>query len=417
MLDAAELPPPTDQCWKDILAGRISKPWNQLALEIMLAHLSLSAKNDPSPQNIDRCAREVRDYFQKNQMASPQEFVPAPTPVENAGLAPRQSLGTAAEVSDLIRKGRSLLLAGEEELLSALPLGSWIGGTSSILMTESGESKDNQHIFYTDVTDHASSVDVRTYTASELHDIAGYYPGNGYTVLIVPGLSEIHGSFAREVYNYTGVFGVPLAGWVSGVPVEEIGKRTPKVFAGSKVPQTNIAVAMHVTLPKGYFAQANIINLFRQGSGPVIEFLEDGFSTAGPCLIDGKKSSLIDYITANKTDMRLPLIADYNGTMINVSLRSTDEAKGIVRFYAPVFRKTSYRLAEPLTEYAAQFAQALEGRNLGSVVFSCNCLLNYLHAGLAGKTVEGMVGPITFGEIVYVLLNRTFVYLSIMKAA
>lgn len=45
--------------------------------------------------------------------------------------------------------------------------------------------------------------------------------------------------------------------------------------------------------------------------------------------------------------------------------------------------------------------------------FACNCILNYLYSELEGKKVPTMLGPMTFGEIAYQLLNQTLVYLTI----
>ena len=50
------------------------------------------------------------------------------------------------------------------------------------------------------------------------------------------------------------------------------------------------------------------------------------------------------------------------------------------------------------------------------VVFSCNCILNYLYSELEGKKTGSFVGPITFGEVAYQLLNQTLVYLKIEDA-
>ena len=47
------------------------------------------------------------------------------------------------------------------------------------------------------------------------------------------------------------------------------------------------------------------------------------------------------------------------------------------------------------------------------VFFSCNCVLNYLYSNLEGKKVGSFTGPMTFGEIAYVLLNQTLVYLQV----
>jgi hypothetical protein len=42
--------------------------------------------------------------------------------------------------------------------------------------------------------------------------------------------------------------------------------------------------------------------------------------------------------------------------------------------------------------------------------------LNYLYSGLEGRNTAPFVGPITFGEIAYQLLNQTLVYLQMQDA-
>jgi hypothetical protein len=50
-----------------------------------------------------------------------------------------------------------------------------------------------------------------------------------------------------------------------------------------------------------------------------------------------------------------------------------------------------------------------------NIVFSCNCILNYLYSELEGKQTGGIIGPITFGEVAYQLLNQTLAYLTISE--
>jgi hypothetical protein len=85
-----------------------------------------------------------------------------------------------------------------------------------------------------------------------------------------------------------------------------------------------------------------------------------------------------------------------------------------VTCYAPVFPGVDYRLARPVSDYAAAF-QAAEPAESAAAVFACNCILNYLSGALEGKRV-GIAGPITFGEIAYHLVNQTLVYLAVEEA-
>lgn len=323
---------------------------------------------------------------------------------------------TVAEVSRMIGEGRVLLLAGDEKLLSRLPAGKWVGGTSVNFVAQDGGTTDRDRIFVTDITAHAGKATIRKYDIDGIGDIGADYSDNGFTVVIVPGLSKIHAAFAKDVQSYKDVFNSPLIGWISGVHLSEIGKRTPACFAGNGVPLTNDAVAMHVTLPEGQAAQVDIINLFKQGSGDSIVFDQEGFTSNGGCRINGKVASLASYISERGVDTKLPLVADYNGAMINVSIQSVDTKSDKVEFYAPVFRGVEYKFADPVADYAATFARNLGGQKAGEVAFSCNCILNFAYAELEGKKTGSFVGPVTFGEIAYMLLNQTLVYLSVEQA-
>ena len=117
-------------------------------------------------------------------------------------------------------------------------------------------------------------------------------------------------------------------------------------------------------------------------------------------------------MTANKVDTRLPLVADYCGAMINVSIKGVDAAAKRVDFYAPVFPGVEYRIAAPVGDYVNGFQAALPKLDTG-ITFSCNCILNFLYSNLEGKRTASITGPITFGEIGYQLLNQTLVYLTI----
>lgn len=324
-------------------------------------------------------------------------------------------LGTVSDVAKLISAGRVLLVAGDESLLSLLPKGNWVGGTAAYFMTSDGGRTDCHHIFYTDITEYADKVEVRSFSAQELPEIAKGYPNNGFTVLIVPGRSEIHGTYAKKVHTYDDVHKAQLVGWISGVHVSEIGVRAPKTYAGSSAALENKAAVMYVTLRKGLTARLHILNMFTQGSGAVFEFGSDGFSTEGNCFIDGKPANLAAYVAENKLDTKLPLVADYNGAMANVSFQAVDAGKGSVQFYAPVFRGVRYRLAAPVADYKSRFGLVLDEINETNIAFSCNCILNFLYARLEGRKTGSIVGPITFGEIACMLLNQTSVYLSIEK--
>lgn len=328
------------------------------------------------------------------------------------------NLHTVAEVSAMIESGRILLLAGDEALLAQLPPGSWIGGTTANFITEDGGITDRSRILVDDISDLVEAVHIRRYDREQLKDLAAHYPQNGFTSIIIPGFSEVHASFAREVQSYPGVFNSALVGWVSGVSVAEIGSRQPKCFAGNGQPIDNEAVVMHASISTDREVRLDIINLFVQGKGDAIEFDTDGFATSGDCRVNGEVANFAAYIFEKGIDTQLPLVADYNGAMINVSIRAVDPETETVEFYAPVFAGVKYRFAEPVSDYNHAFGVQMPAEKVGTdVAFSCNCILNYVYAGLEGKRTGSFTGPVTFGEIAYMLLNQTLVYLTVSPIA
>lgn len=325
---------------------------------------------------------------------------------------PKNGLYTVVETVSMIERGRVLLLAGEESLLAELPPGQWIGGTTVHFMTHKGGVKDCEHIFVTDVTELTECAVVQRYSADTLQYIAQDYLTPGFSVIIAPADSEVLTRFAKEVPNYSDVFSSPLLGWISGIDLADGGNKKPKVFAGSGEALADEAVVLHVAMPPGKIANLEFINLFTPGEGDAIRFTSEGFFSESNCLVEGKPTNLAQYIAEHNINTELPLVGDYNGTMINASIRAIDRAAGVVRFYAPVFPEVEYHFAKPMPDYAHAFERyaAIEGP-----AFSCNCLLNFIHAGLEGKTTGNFYGPVTYGEVAYLLLNQTLVYLTITE--
>lgn len=319
-----------------------------------------------------------------------------------------------AEAATLLASGRSFSVAGDACLLEALPAGNWIGGSIPYFVTEQGGECSRDKVFLSEVPTFGKTPQIRFYARSDLPRIFLDAPENGFSLIIIPAFSQAHADFASNAPEYEDAFMKPLAGWVAGVHLDDLGKVAPVVANGQrKMLSDAAAVVMHVELPPEKSAHIDIVNLFRPGEGSVITFAETGFS-AGDCLIDGRPGNLADHLLQTQADTRLPLVADYCGAHINVSIRSIDAAARRVEFYAPVFAGMEYRLAAPMGDYVEGFALAVPaGGHASSAVFSCNCILNYLHCGLEGRRVGALTGPATFGEVAYQLLNQTLVYMTV----
>lgn len=327
----------------------------------------------------------------------------------------QQNMCSVAEVEKLIHDGRVLLVAGEEGLLSKLPAGKWLGGTIPYFVAPGqGGTVSQEHVFVTDISALAASVTVAVYDQNTLGKVYTDAEGSGLSFIIVPAASPAHASFALNAPNYKDFGCRPLIGWVSGVHLNDLGKVTPKVFDGTTgTLYAQEAVVMHVTLPVGKSVDVGILNLFEQGDGDILTFTADGF-VATDVMVNGVKENFGDYIIRNQLDTKLPLVADYYGALVNISFQSV-EPGGEVKLYAPVFSGIRYKLAKPVSNYAEAFGAQLQKNSLDTknLVFSCNCILNYLYSNLEGKSTGPFVGPVTFGEIAYQLLNQTLVYLEV----
>jgi len=317
---------------------------------------------------------------------------------------------TVQAAIDLIKSGAALSLAGPESALDQLPAGNWIGGTIPYFMIASGGVVVNEgKVFATDLSG-LGSVSVASYGPDDLASIAGQAPDNGFSVAIIPAGSRCHTRFAAESANFKDAFLKPTVGWISGVHLSQLGTVTPKVYDGRTATKyEDRAVVAYVTLPEDKLASLEIVNLFEPGDGDVLHFSQTSFEV-DTCEVNGVKVNFADYVRQHGYhNCTLPLVGDYGGAHVNVSLQNVGQPGGKVALYAPVFPGVDYKFAKPVDDYAAAFRQRLAAVDSQGVVLSCNCILNFLFGELEGKAIGGVEGPITFGEIAYQLLNQTMV--------
>ena len=313
-------------------------------------------------------------------------------------------------VKRMLDSGKKLVLAGEESLLRRVPKGQWIGGTIPYFMSETGGITTRDRMYVDEIPASATDVRIGIYDTSSIHGIATATPDNGYSILIIPAFSPLHEKYALEALSFDNMFLRVVAGWISGIHLDDLGKASPLVFDGlTGQAMSDQGVAMHIGLPSGLQAQLGVVNIFEPGAGDEIEYGASGFSTT-QCIINGTHRGFVDYINEKKLDTRLPLVANYMGTHVNVSIQSLDG--GIAKFYAPVFEGVKYHWAKPVGSFPEHFSNAIPA-GVTKPVFSCNCILNYLYGELENRKTGRLTGPMTFGEIGYQLLNQTLVYVSV----
>lgn len=333
-------------------------------------------------------------------MKSPNSPEFAPTLVN--GLMPVDA------VIQMIHGGASLALAGTEAALDRLPAGTWIGGTTPYFMTEEGGTIiGDDRLFVTDLSS-IGTVTVHSYGPDALAGISGEAPDRGFVLAVLPAESECHQRFAIEAPEYPYTFLHPTVGWIAGYDLAKGG--SAKVYDGSgPFKHDNRAVAAQVEWHDDSMLMLEIVNPFVPGNGTAFQFEQPGlvqvFAT-----VDGQRIRFADYLIEHGFDRGdVPLVGDYAGARINVSIRSVNPDTGEVTLYAPAFPGVTYRFAEPLADYAETFRESLAHRSGADAVWSCNCILNFLFGGLEGKAIGGLAGPVTFGEIAYQLLNQTLV--------
>ncbi|MDR1471227.1 MAG: hypothetical protein LBS75_01770 [Synergistaceae bacterium] len=319
-------------------------------------------------------------------------------------------LKTIEQTAALIAEKKLLHISGAEALLRGLPAGNWIGGSTEYFLDEGGGQVRNDALDVLELN--FSEYKFASYDAQSLPNITKDAYDNGFSLVILPFDSEVHSRYAQNAADYEDIFLKNIIGWIAGINLGAANQTPVAVNGVLGEILTDKAAVLHVSLPEGKIAQLNIVNIFRPDmKSPVITFAEEGFK-AKTCFVDGEETVFADYIARKGLDTKLPLVGDYSGASINISVKSVEG--GTVNFYAPVFKSIEYRFAENVPDYVEAFRSKInEIRNRDSE-FACNCILNFLYGSLEGKDIGGFYGPITFGEVAWQLLNQTLVYLQIL---
>ena len=324
-------------------------------------------------------------------------------------------LFSVAEVAEKIAAGKKLLLAGDEQLLAELPAGDWIGGTTPYFMANHHGLFTKQKIFVTELPEYLAGIRIKVYDAASVAQCYNDAPAHGFSFIIIPASCNTHFAFALNAPDFENFAMRPLIGWIAGVHLDEIWQVQPKVYAGPERRElTDGAVIMHVSLPLNKVADIGVTNMFEQGEGDTITFETPGFS-AREAFVNGTRVNFRDYIQEQRLDIKLPLVSDYSGVMVNVSFLQKIGPHGEISFYAPVFSGVEYKHAKPVHNYIEQFVRNSSGAVGVQIIVSCNCVFNYVYSGYKNSDVLYTSGPFTFGEIAYQLLNQTMVYLRIIN--
>lgn len=397
--------------WEMLATGRGCPEFEFLALKITLGNLRQRMQSQTATAADLR--QELTAFFSRyrDEPVAQRDWAR----IVNAGGVMPGSLCTVAQAAERIRGGAVLVVAGEEALLSQLPEGRWIGGTIPYFMTADGGCLSTDRVFVTELPGYVTDVELLAYESEKLRTIYEVTEGNTVSLIILPYGSAVHEEFALNAPNYAGFATHPLIGWVAGTRLDAGADATPACYCGRAESLRDRAVVLRFRLPPGHHARIDVINLFEQGVGDRLRFSRGGL-TVGEVLVNGEPRRLADYLRDNACDLRLPLVADYCSTMVNAGIKRVRAETGEVEFFGPVWPEIDYRQALPVADYVGSFESRLGEVQAGRIVFSCNCVLNYLYSNLEGRRTGSIVGPMTFGEVAYQLLNQTLVYLTIEES-
>lgn len=326
------------------------------------------------------------------------------------------------ETSQMIRSGLVLAIAADTAFLEKLPQGTWLGGSSPYMMSDKGPIYTNQHAFVQVMPNAVISPKITAYDRTNMSQVFNDGYESGFSMIVVPFLSEIYGEFFLKVPHFPNFARQPLVGWGTGPAYENLGKVSGTVHDGSTgAIYTDKALVMHLNLPASYQTDVNVLTAFDEidPTSDVVTFLEDAYEVK-EAMINGKKIDFVKYLiekglnfsTTDNIDNR-PLNGNLNGIQLNAMPLQHNKEKGTIVFAAPIFKGVEYRFSKPINpeSWTQAFKSKFPTQDTDKMAFTCNCAGSYFR--LQGQTLGKFAGPYVFGEIAYHLFNNTLVYLNV----
>ena len=316
-----------------------------------------------------------------------------------------QRLCTPDEVSAMILAGNNLMLAGDAQLLSQLPAGNWIGGsTPFFILYPENRTTSFDKIFVNRLPDFVTHVDIREYDETNIQNIFTDGPRNGFTVLIMPYASPVAVEYSINCTNYENFAAHPVCGWLAGLPLDIIMTEKSHTASGKTGISSEKGVAMHISLQESKYAEIHIFNPYKQGSGDSIMFEESSIMVKD-AIVNGERRNFAEYLRGIGYDMQMPLVANYSGAMINDVICAIDG--DIVPMSAPVFKYVDYRLGVVDDNIIEPTLMS------NKIVFSATCIGNFIQPHICEQYLRKMNGPVVFGEIAYQQIGQTTVYVTV----
>lgn len=323
-------------------------------------------------------------------------------------------LYTRAEVEKFIKLGRILHLSAHPSLLTGLPKGNWIAGTCNYFADKEGLISEDL-IYVDDFTDICKTVELRTFDENDIKDVAKK-DFNGFIFLIIPINSPTYFEYTNNSMQYENLFINPVFGYIAGTLVERAGRDKTYCGVGANCElSSQKAAAMYVELNEGLTARAEVIYLDTPDlDTPVIEFPKTGV-VQSDCLLDGKPGNIADFLSTigHQGSHYCDLVSDLGGATVCKGISYVDNVSREVGFFNPPFVGDKYHVARADVDYADEFNKIIaQKRKESHLQMYIGCANYYVGGNLSGRKID-MNGLFGFGEIVYQVVNKTFVTLEI----
>jgi len=396
-----------NEIWEKIIKNEISHKFNNYVLQLKIHQLQLDYKIGYIA--LDAAINELFSIYEKYSLLFEKEIK-----VLISKKVIRKTY-TFNEVVEFINNGKILSLAADEQLLKKLPKGNWIGGTIPYFMdTEMGKFS-KELIFVDDLTEFAVNFKIAKYNKNTIKNIISDSFINGFTVLIIPYESETVEEFSINSLKYENIYQNPIVGFIAGTDLSNLGKVKAKIYSGNDLTfSEEEGIAIHIGIDSKKIASTEIINLNEiNTNSPTIIFPKTSYEQSD-CIINGEPDNILSYLTKINYTSGLPLIANFQGALINRDIKVKNIKNNSISFFSPLFKDEKYYLAKPVDDYLNLFEKTLNKIDISNIAYSVLCVSYYGLANLEGKKIP-FAGPFTFGEIAYQLLNQTLVYLKIMN--
>lgn len=321
-------------------------------------------------------------------------------------------LYTLEETAEMIRAGRLLIVAADGDVLTSLPVGTWLGGVCTRFQVGNGCVRSEEKAYVIDLTDVVQSYRLGLYPDFAMESVYEDMSSNGFSFLLIPGFSEVHRYFGAQFAIRRKPTSSPLTGFVAGADVGEAYMQDPFVVDGMHgVVYRDSGVALHCRIRKSQRARIEVINPFSEGAaGDVITF-ESSALVLRECKVNGETRNFADYVREHAIPEGLPLVGRVRGMTLNVTLLFPLGRRSVTAL-SPVLPSVEYRFARR-DEMGCQRYVDVARRATRRVVASMHGYGNYPMMAKEGNKERPFPGPFAFGEIAMLLMNQTTVNLIV----